>query len=93
MARTKKVNPKVTAKATISVEIFEALKNAGFEVNDDHESFGFTAGTLVVAHPTCDVQVKLITPKAKVTRYEVLEDEEADDVIAEEDEILEDAAE
>jgi hypothetical protein len=43
---------------------------AGYEVKDGAE-FGFTKGSFIVVDPATDVQVKLISPKAGMTRYEI----------------------
>lgn len=50
----------------------------GVAVHTNAEDYGFTEDTLVVETEACDVQVKFITPKAGVTKYEVVsEDEDA----------------
>lgn len=72
--KTKKVNPKDVAKKEIMEIVSKALADAGFEVANGEE-FAMTKGTIVAHHPTCDVQIKPITPKAGVDRYEVAEDE------------------
>ena len=74
--KVKKVDPKMQEKIAVSKAVADALESAGFEVNRDAESFGFTKATLVVAGVECDVQVKFITPKTGMTRYEVVEDED-----------------
>ena len=71
---TKKVDVKKVAKKDLSTVIMEALKDAGYDVADG-VARGFTEGSLVVSVEATDIQVKLITPKAGVTRYPVLEDE------------------
>lgn len=73
--KMKKVNPKDTAKKEIMEVISKALAAAGYDVTDG-EDFAMTKGTIVAHHATCDVQIKPITPKAGVDRYEVVEDEE-----------------
>ena len=83
----KKVDFKKVEKVSIMKVIAEALRTAGFEV-EDGEDFGFTAGTVVVKGEKCDVQIKPITPKAGLERYEALEEEEEEVV---EEEIVEDA--
>ena len=35
-----------------------------------------TKGTLIVHGETCDLQIKFITPKSGIERYEMLEDED-----------------
>lgn len=74
MKKTKKVNPKDTQKATVKDLLKDALSNIG-EIEDGRE-FGFTKDTIVIHAETCDVQVKLITPKTGVLRYEKEEEEE-----------------
>ena len=74
----KKVDLKKVAKVNISTTIATALTEAGFEVLTNSADFGFTEGTLVVRDKDTDVQVKFIVPKAGLTRYEeVVEDEVA----------------
>lgn len=73
--KMKKINPKDTQKNEVMTVVREALVNAGFEVLDG-EDFAMTKGTIVAHHATCDVQIKPITPKAGIDRYEVVEDEE-----------------
>ena len=68
----KKIDPKVIAKKSISEKIIHALKDLGLEVSDGVE-YGFTAYTVVVHTDKTDVQIKLITPKAGMDRYERLE--------------------
>ncbi len=76
----KKVNLKNVAKNEISVIIADALEAAGYTVNDGTD-YGFSAASLVAESKNTDVQIKLIVPKAKVERYEMLEDEDEDEVI------------
>lgn len=78
MAKTvKKVDVKKVAKMDLSKAIAEFLTDSGFTVNTDSAEFGFSEGTIVVSTDATDVQVKFITPKAGVTKYEVVADEEA----------------
>ena len=72
--KTKKINPKDVAKKEIMEIISKALADAGFEIANGEE-FAMTKGTIVAHHPTCDVQIKPITPKAGVDRYEKDEEE------------------
>lgn len=74
MKKTKKVNPKDVQKK----EVKELLKNALNAIGNIEEGkdYGFTKDTLVIHAETCDVQVKLITPKTGVLRYEKDEEEE-----------------
>lgn len=74
MKKTKKVNPKDTQKATVKETLKTALAVLG-EIEEGRE-FGFTKDTIVLHAEQCDVQVKLITPKTGVTRYEKEEEEE-----------------
>ena len=66
----KKVDVKVVEKAKVMEIVATALKEHGYEVKDGVE-YGMTKGTLIVATEVCDVQIKPITPKAGVVRYEV----------------------
>lgn len=72
--KMKKINPKDTQKNEVMTVVREALANAGFEVLDG-EDFAMTKGTVVVRAGVCDVQLKPITPKAGIDRYEVVDDD------------------
>lgn len=71
----KKVDAKKVAKVEVMKVVQDALRAAGYEVFEGSE-FGFTAGTMVVKGDKVDVQIKPITPKAGLDRYEALEDED-----------------
>jgi hypothetical protein len=71
----KKVDVKKVAKTEVSAQILKMFQELGMEI-EDGTLFGFTQGTLVAHLEKCDVQIKLITPKAGVDKYEKLEDEE-----------------
>ena len=88
----KKVDVKKVTKMEVSTQIAEMFGKLGVTVGlaDD---YGFTEGTLVLSMPKCDVQVKIITPKSGVDRYEKVTEEEEEEVeeivIESEDELLE----
>ena len=69
-AKGKKVDVKRVAKQELSDLFKEFLMEKGIEVSDNAEDFAFTQGTLVVHMEKTDVQVKLITPKAGLDRYQ-----------------------
>lgn len=69
-AKGKKVDVKRVAKQELSKLFQEFLMEKGIEVSDNAEDFAFTQGTLVVHMEKTDVQVKLITPKAGLDRYQ-----------------------
>ena len=71
--KMKKINPKDTQKNEVMTVVREALIKAGYEVLDG-EDFAMTKGTVIVRAGVCDVQLKPITPKAGIDRYEVVED-------------------
>ena len=71
---TKKVNPKDVQKNAIKEVLTTALMNYGTISNG--VDYGFTKDTLVLSTADCDIQIKLIAPKANETRYELLEEEE-----------------
>lgn len=71
----KKVDVKKVAKMEVSAKIKEFFEGLDM-VALDGKDFGFTEGTLVLKMDKCDVQIKLITPKAGVERYDLLEEEE-----------------
>lgn len=75
---TKKVDVKKVSKLELSKLLAEFLAEKGVAVHTNAEDYGFTEGTLVVETETCDVQVKFITPKAGVTKYEVVSEDEAE---------------
>lgn len=70
----KKVDVKKVAKMEVNGNVKEMFEGLGIEILDGAE-FGFTEGTLVARLEKCDVQIKLITPKAGIDRYEKLEEE------------------
>ena len=72
--KTKKTDVKAIRKIDLSKNIKEALSKHDVEVLDG-ALFGFTAGSLVARFHDIDVQIKLITCKAGVNRYEELEDD------------------
>ena len=74
--KEKKVDLKKEAKKGLSALIAETLIEAGYSVNANADEFGFTEGTLVIECPDTDVQVKFITPKAGINKYERLPEEE-----------------
>lgn len=74
MKKTKKVNPKDVQKKEVKAILTNALNALG--AIEEGKEFGFTKDTLVVHADTCDIQVKLITPKTGVLRYEKEEEEE-----------------
>ena len=72
---TKKVNVKDEMKKMVNEIIFETFKERGLDIENGAE-YGFTKGTIVVHGESCDMQIKLVTPKAGVDRYEKPEDDE-----------------
>ena len=76
--KTKKVNPKDTAKTNLMKTIRESLEQLEISVEDGVE-FGFTKGTLVIHAPECDIQLKPITPKVGIDRYAKAEDEDGEE--------------
>lgn len=69
-AKGKKVDVKRVAKQELSDLFKEFLVGKGIKVSSNAEDFAFTQGTLVVHMENTDVQVKLITPKAGLERYQ-----------------------
>lgn len=67
--RTKKVNTKDLAKNEIMIIIQRALEENGIEYKDGVE-YGMTKGTIIVEHDQADVQIKPISPKAGLDRYQ-----------------------
>ena len=67
--RTKKVNEKDIAKEEIMAIIHKALEDNGISFKDGVD-YGMTRGTIIVEHEKADVQIKPITPKAGITRYQ-----------------------
>lgn len=70
--KTAKIDPKATAKTEVMAIVSKALKDAGYEVKDGVD-YGMTKGTIVVASALTDIQIKPITPKTGIDRYEVTE--------------------
>ena len=67
--RTKKVNEKDIAKNEIMAIIHKALEENGISFKDGVD-YGMTRGTIIVEHEKADVQIKPITPKAGINRYQ-----------------------
>ncbi len=67
--KTKKVNEKDIAKEEIMAIIRKALEDNGISFKDGVD-YGMTKGTIIVEHEKADVQIKPITPKAGITRYQ-----------------------
>ena len=75
----KKTTKKIDVKKVTKIEVSEIIKNLFEEkgiIVSNGQDFGMTEGTLILTMDKCDVQVKLITPKAGIDRYETLEEEE-----------------
>lgn len=71
---TKKVDVKAVQKASVMEIITKALESEGLTVLSGTD-YGMTSGTIIVRAEACDVQIKPITPKAGVIRYEEAETE------------------
>jgi len=67
--KTKKVNEKDIAKEEIMAIIQKALEDNGISFKDGVD-YGMTKGTIIVEHEKADVQIKPITPKAGLIRYQ-----------------------
>ena len=67
--RTRKVNVKDIAKNEIMEIIQKALEENGIEFKDGVD-YGMTNGTIIVTHEKADVQIKPISPKAGLDRYQ-----------------------
>lgn len=74
MKKTKKIDVKKEAKRNLS-ELIEQLLTSNDIAIEKGIDFGFTGGTLVAHCNDIDVQIKLITPKAGLTKYEKIADE------------------
>lgn len=72
--KVKKVNPKDIAKKEVMAVIEKALLENGYTISDGTE-YGMTKGTIIVNHKIADVQIKPISPKAGLDRYEIAEEE------------------
>lgn len=75
MAKTKKINPKEIGKNKVMEILKECLTQNDISF-ENGEEFGFTKGTLVLHLEEFDMQLKPITPKTGVERYEKFKDEE-----------------
>lgn len=73
--KAKKVNPKDIAKKEIMAIIQKALEENGIEFKDGVD-YGMTNGTIIVSHKIADVQIKPISPKAGLDRYQEVVEEE-----------------
>lgn len=65
----KKVDPKAVAKKSVMTIVTESLVANGITVVDGSD-YGMTTGTIIARLENFDVQIKPITPKAGVDRYE-----------------------
>lgn len=79
----KKVDVKKVMKSEVNAHVKELFLGLGIEV-DNGVDYGFTEGTLVAHMEKCDVQIKLITPKAGLDRYESLVEDEEEETPSEE---------
>lgn len=77
MKKTKKIDVKKEAKRGLS-ELIGQLLNSTDVAIERGTDFGFTEGTIVAHLNDVDVQIKLITPKAGLTRYEKIADEDSE---------------
>jgi len=68
--KVKAVDVKMVAKMDVMAVVAQALEDAGYAVADG-KAFGMTAGTLVVSTDVTDIQLKPITPKTGIVRYEL----------------------
>lgn len=84
----KKVDVKKVEKLKVSAEIMEYLEEQGLSVSEG-TNYGFTEGTLVLHTDKTDVQIKFITPKAGITKYEELPSDEEE---VKEEEVKEDTS-
>ena len=73
--KVKKVNPKDIAKTRLMGIIRETLEQLEISVEDGAD-YGFTKSTLVIHAPECDIQLKPITPKHDLERYDKRDDGE-----------------
>ena len=77
MKKTKKIDVKKEAKRGLSEFSGQLLNSSDIAIERGTE-FGFTEGTIVAHLDEVDVQIKLITPKAGLTRYEKIADEDSE---------------
>ena len=77
MKKTKKIDIKKEAKRVLS-ELIGQLLNSTDVAIERGTDFGFTEGTIVAHLNDVDVQIKLITPKSGLTRYEKIADEDSE---------------
>ena len=67
--KAKKVNVKDVAKNEIMAIIRKALTAKGIDFKEGVD-YGMTGGTIIVSHSSADVQIKPISPKAGLERYQ-----------------------
>ena len=75
-ASKKAPNNKELLKDEIRKNIIESFKQYDINFDENYDDYGMTKGTLIVHGETCDLQIKFITPKSGIDRYEMLADEE-----------------
>lgn len=83
MAKTKKVDVKAIAKEQIKARLLEVFKDCEIVNMAETQVEGFTKDTLIIRNTEVDgvdggidVQIKLITPSAKVGNHYNIEEEE-----------------
>lgn len=78
MKKTSKKAPnnKELLKNEIRKNIIESFKQCDIKFDENSEDYGMTKGTLIVHGESCDLQIKFITPKSGIDRYEMLADDE-----------------
>lgn len=70
----KKIDPKKVVKLSVVEMIREMYEDQGLEVSCGTD-YGFTDTTLVAHLKECDVQIKIVSPSAKVgMRYQKVEE-------------------
>ena len=73
---TKKVNVKEQFKNEIFNILTETFNQLEIEFDVDYQKYGFTKNTIIVKGAECDIQIKLVTPKAGINRYNIVEEED-----------------
>lgn len=69
VVKKKKVNVKDQAKQEVMQIIQDALEKEGIVFKDGID-YAMTNGTIIVEHKLADVQIKPISPKAGLERYQ-----------------------
>lgn len=77
MEKAKERNAKQERKMNVYYDIAKHLEDEGAQCFNGQD-FGFTGTTLVARFDDVDIQIKVVAPKLKMTRYTMVEKDDTD---------------